>query len=991
MEKDLKYKDLINVLNIRMIELATILVILYLARELAGFNFRSDLVASVFLVSMFLHFVIAVFQNSACKQNSLSDKIANGAAIALDIITVISIIYLTGSAWSPFLFIIVLPLFFSTRIDSSIITSVAVSAISIAILGALSAMELTGTIPHYSCYPGDHASIMNWDFMGGVLLILAGFMGLMSYVFTAYYKNFLVFFRSTESKIERSRNKIMELTRLHDISLGINSVISLETLLKMVCKEVTLLLDRSWSAIMLLANENEVLDYVEISEEAVTNKDICGNFTEDPLVREMFQDDSGLIIENVLSHRSASTSMILDRKNIASFIAVPIISSRGNVGILMVGGEERRKPVLEEDMKLLTILSAQLASAIEKSRLYKVMDRRVNRLERENDSLRNSNKLKVGYISHLSHEFKTPLTSIKAYVESLMEHADEGNFPERSEFLKVILNETERLIRMVNKVLDVSRIEFGQKSLKRQDIDVSDLLKDVESSLQPYLNEKSLSLAKSIPEEIPGIDGDPDLVKQVFINIIGNAAKFSPSGGKIYVNAVEEPVSIKFSIRDEGEGISEKDIKNIFKRFYQARSGLGRGVGLGLAIVKNIVEQHGGEIGVRSDIGKGTEFTFTLPKEHHFTNLLGLLSGSSEIESEINEMFSLAVRVVAEVLSAKIVSIMIIDDEGEELFIKNAYGLDKDIVETTRVKVGSSIAGKVVETGKPMLIDNIEEIGITEGKSRPQYETKSLISVPIMVGSNILGVINVNNKTSGESFNEDDLALLKSLSMRISKVIERIRMAEDFQGFIEQTLHSLRSVLKIYEDDVVGRRQRVVNWAVKVAKKLNINQKEARVIQYVASVHDIGMTSVADDILEKALKLTLEEAEEIKKHTKRGAELIRPFEFVEMVSKIILFHHERVDGKGYPMGLKGEKIPLGARILSVLDAYSSMTNDRPYREKLTPKGALDELVYNSGTQFDSTVVATFVDVLFDEGELDSGDYIRIVEKLRNRSGRKIFH
>lgn len=991
MERNPKYKDLINVLNIRMIELATILIILYLARELAGFTFRSDLVVAVSLASMFMHFVIAVFQNSLCRENEIGDRITNGAAIAVDMVTVLALIYLTGSAWSPFLFIIALPLFFSSRVDSSIITSVAVTVISIAVLGTLGALELTDTIPHYSPYPGDYGSIMNWDFLAGVLLILTGFMGLMSYIFNAYYRNFLVFFRSTESKIERSRNKIMELTRLHDISLGINSVISLETLLKMVCKEVTLLLDRSWSAIMLLANENEILDYVEINGQTAATADPCTNCTRDPLVCEMFEDDGGLIIENVREHKAASRSMILDRKNIESFIAVPIISSRGNVGILMVGGEERRRSVLEEDLKLLTILSAQLASAIEKSRLYKVMDRRVNRLERENDSLRNSNKLKVGYISHLSHEFKTPLTSIKAYVESLMEHSGEGDFPERSEFLKVILNETERLIRMVNKVLDVSRIEFGQKTLKRENIDLGELLTDVESSLQPYLQEKDLELLKSIPEDIPGIDGDHDLVKQVFINIIGNAVKFSPSGGKIYIYAVEEPVSIRISIRDEGEGISETDIKNIFKRFYQAKTGLGRGVGLGLAIVKNIVEQHGGDIKVNSDVGMGTEFTFTLPKEHHFTNLLGLLSGSSEIEEEINEMFSLAVRMVAEVLSAKIVSIMIIDEEGEELFIKNAFGLDRDIVENTRVKVGSSIAGKVVETGKPMLIDNIEEIGITEGRSRPQYETKSLISVPIMVGSNILGVINVNNKTSGESFNEDDLALLKSLSLRISKVIERIRLTEDYHGFIEQTLHSLRSVLKIYEDDIKGRRKRVVSWAVKVAKKLNINQKEARVIQYVASVHDIGMTSVADDILEKTLKLTPREAEEIQNHTKKGAELIRPFEFVEMVSKIILFHHERIDGRGYPMGLKGDKIPLGARILSVLDAYNSMVSERPYREKLSSRRAVDELVRNSGTQFDSMVVATFVDVLFDEGELQSREYIRIVEKLRNRSGRKIFH
>jgi HD-GYP domain-containing protein (c-di-GMP phosphodiesterase class II) len=138
-------------------------------------------------------------------------------------------------------------------------------------------------------------------------------------------------------------------------------------------------------------------------------------------------------------------------------------------------------------------------------------------------------------------------------------------------------------------------------------------------------------------------------------------------------------------------------------------------------------------------------------------------------------------------------------------------------------------------------------------------------------------------------------------------------------------------------------------------------------------VHDIGMTEISDDILNKALHLTTEERRVIQRHPERGAELIRPLEFVEAVSNIILYHHERWDGQGYPMGLKGEEIPVGARILAVIDAFQSMTVGRPYKERRTVEQALLELVDNAGAQFDRDVVEAFIAVLKEDGKLSTRD------------------
>ena len=143
------------------------------------------------------------------------------------------------------------------------------------------------------------------------------------------------------------------------------------------------------------------------------------------------------------------------------------------------------------------------------------------------------------------------------------------------------------------------------------------------------------------------------------------------------------------------------------------------------------------------------------------------------------------------------------------------------------------------------------------------------------------------------------------------------------------------------------------------------------------------MTCVNDEILNKTLALTPDEIDQIRKHSQRGAAIMRPLEFVELVSQNILFHHERIDGKGYPMGLKGEQIPIGSRILAVIDAYVSMISDKPFRQAMRNGEAVDELVRHSGTQFDPRVVAAFVEALVDEGEMEIEDFTRISERLRS--------
>jgi K+-sensing histidine kinase KdpD len=974
----------LSIQQIRAIEIVSIFFIIFIAREIAGFVYHTGLVISVFLGATFLNLVVAGLENVPDRGGRLVTRrraVWEWVTVLLDCSTALALIYLTGTAQSPFLFLVVIPLFFAGRLLPPVPAGFVVTGVSIGALATLGVLEMRGAVPHINCYPGEESIPANGHYLIGTLLVLGGFMSLMTFLFSNFYESFNVYVRKTEDRLLSSRKRILELTRLYDISLGINSVISLDTLLKMVCKEITLLLRRPWVSVMLFNQKREVVEHVELGDRGGSSLEPSTPLVDDPLVADICAREAGLIIDDATDNASAAGSLLTTGRRLATFLGVPIFSGKDTLGVLMVG-DLVREPFNPEDARLMTILSGQVAMAIEKSRLYEVMNGRIERLDRENEELKSSNKLKMNYLSHLSHELKTPLTSIKAYVESLVDHIDDVEFPEKKEFLGIISTETDRLIRMVNKVLDVSKIEFGNRTLKRKVFQLAPLVAEVESSMQPYLRDKKLRLVVTLPQGLPLVDGDEDLVKQVFINLIGNAIKFSPGGSRIFIEAVEDAVAVKVTVTDEGVGIPQEDLQNIFRQFYQVRRGSGEGVGLGLAIVRNIVEQHGGYINVTSRLGEGSTFTFTLPKEHHFNDLLGYLFDSIDARDEIQEMFQLSVRVIAEMVTAKIVSLMLLDQEKKELFIKVAYGLDEKIVAHTRARLGTGIAGKVAESGEPLLIENVETSSLKGAPNNPQYETKSLVSVPLKIGSTVIGVINANNKTSGKAFNQDDLALLMSLSQRFSKVIERIRTAEDSRTFILETIQSLRSLLAAQERDARGVARRLVPWSVMIARKLRLSEKEVQVIQYVSSVHDVGMTCVSDEILKKTLDLTPNEMEEIRKHPQRGAAILRPLEFVELVSQSILFHHERLDGKGYPMGLKGEQIPIGSRILAVLDAYVAMVSDRPFRSRLSNAEAVDELVRYSGTQFDSRVVSAFVEVLMDEGQLEVDAFTRISDALR---------
>jgi two-component system phosphate regulon sensor histidine kinase PhoR len=225
-------------------------------------------------------------------------------------------------------------------------------------------------------------------------------------------------------------------------------------------------------------------------------------------------------------------------------------------------------------------------------------------------------KMKNDFLSNISHELRTPLTSIKGSIDNLLDGIA-GNLTEgQREYLSIINGESNRLVRLIDDLLDMNKLEARSLKLLPAEVEYVSLVAQAVYSLKELAYEKGLSIAMEWPAaEIP-LAADRDRIYQVLVNLINNAIKFTDRGEIQVIVEEARNGSITTRIRDTGVGIPRDEIEKIFDRFYQIQRPLAeksRGAGLGLAISKSLIEMHGGSITVESQEGAGSEFTFTLP------------------------------------------------------------------------------------------------------------------------------------------------------------------------------------------------------------------------------------------------------------------------------------------------------------------------------------------------------------------------------------------
>jgi signal transduction histidine kinase/DNA-binding response OmpR family regulator/HAMP domain-containing protein len=223
-------------------------------------------------------------------------------------------------------------------------------------------------------------------------------------------------------------------------------------------------------------------------------------------------------------------------------------------------------------------------------------------------------RAKSEFVATASHELRSPLTSIKGFVE-LLEHSSEGMTERQREFIEIILKSTDRLVELVNDLLDVARIEADHVEINRRPIDVGEVVGEVVELITPRMESKGQSLTTHVSPTLPPALADPGRVRQILANLLTNAHLYTPEGGTVHVGVEPDRAWVQVTVEDSGVGMTKEETERIFERFYRAgnRSGSNPGTGLGLSIVKSLVDLHGGQISVESEPGRGTVFRVRLP------------------------------------------------------------------------------------------------------------------------------------------------------------------------------------------------------------------------------------------------------------------------------------------------------------------------------------------------------------------------------------------
>ncbi len=326
---------------------------------------------------------------------------------------------------------------------------------------------------------------------------------------------------------------------------------------------------------------------------------------------------------------------------------------------------------------------------------------------------------------------------------------------------------------------------------------------------------------------------------------------------------------------------------------------------------------------------------------------------------DITDVRKRAIEAATTLVGCDAASLLFIDEETGGLYFDVALGERGEMVKPIHLAKGQGIAGWVAERNQPVIINDAQNDPrfFKDADKKSGFVTRNILCVPINTKSRIIGVLQGINKAEGD-FTNDDQDLLIALSNQIAIAIENVRLYDDLKESFYSVVHVLGNAIEKRDAFTSGHAKRVANYSLAIGRAMGFSKKELINLKLSAVLHDVGMIGVPDQILHKKTKLSPEEYKMVMRHVTYGEQIIQPVKLLHEVLPAIKYHHEHYNGSGY-LGVRGEKIPLAARVIAVADAFDAMTTDRSYRIKLGFEGALEELRKNAGSQFDPQVVSAF--------------------------------
>ena len=330
----------------------------------------------------------------------------------------------------------------------------------------------------------------------------------------------------------------------------------------------------------------------------------------------------------------------------------------------------------------------------------------------------------------------------------------------------------------------------------------------------------------------------------------------------------------------------------------------------------------------------------------------------------------LAIEAITKLMNAEAGSLLLVDQESNELYFEVAVGEKGEKVKTVRLSMGEGIAGWVAKHGRPLLVSDVTKDNRFQARidTKTKFETKNMVCVPVKMKGKVMGVIQAMNRKAG-TFDKEDLKLFQLFSNHVAIALENANLYEEIEETLYATVEALAEAIEKRDPYTGGHTKRVVNYSLAIAKYLDVPGELYETLKLSAILHDIGKIAIDDKVLRKNAPLDENEFETMRDHPMFGTEILKHIKRLKDTIPGMLHHHERVDGKGYPMGLKDKQIPLIAKIIAVADTYDAMTSSRPYRGRLPQEEVLEELRKCAGTQFDKEIVNAFLKA-YDNGDIE---------------------
>ncbi len=328
---------------------------------------------------------------------------------------------------------------------------------------------------------------------------------------------------------------------------------------------------------------------------------------------------------------------------------------------------------------------------------------------------------------------------------------------------------------------------------------------------------------------------------------------------------------------------------------------------------------------------------------------------------DVRRVLETVMTVAKDVIGAEASSIFMYDQEKNDFFFEVATGQAGEAVKQIRVPWGKGMVGWAAENTKTLLVPDVTQDPRFYSKvdEKSKFVTRNAITVPLRAKEKLIGVAQVLNKKGG-TFTHEDVELFETLSRQAAVAIENAQLYTDLQDLFKSTIRTVVSLIDAKDDYTAGHSSRVTQYALMMAGQIGYSPADRDRLELGALLHDVGKIGMPDAILKKPSGLTDEEFAIVKNHPVKGADALAPIKQLREIIPLVRHHHERLDGRGYPDGLSGDRITTDAQIVCIADSYDAMNSDRPYRKGLGMEESVRRLRKDAGTQFNGAIVEAFV-------------------------------